>query len=81
MSPKLASMEVRFTAELEERVKRTAERQGRESESLVLEAVERFLEYDEWFLKEVEVGVAAADRGEFVDHDQIGKLIESRYAG
>ena len=47
MSPKLASMEVRFTAELEEKVKRTAERQGRDSGSLVLEAVERFVDYDE----------------------------------
>jgi predicted transcriptional regulator len=38
------------------------------------------LEYDEWFLREVEEGIAAADRGEFIEHDEIGRLIESRYA-
>ena len=25
-------------------------------------------EYDEWFLREVDKGLAAADRGELVDH-------------
>ena len=43
--------------------------------------MERFVDYDAWFLREVEEGVAAADRGEFVEHDDVGKLIESRYPG
>jgi predicted transcriptional regulator len=78
---KLKSMEVRFSAELQEKISRTAARQGRDSESLVQEAVERFIDHDEWFLREVEKGLTAADRGEFIEHDEIGKLIESRYPG
>jgi predicted transcriptional regulator len=39
------------------------------------------VDYDEWFLREVESGLAAADRGEFVDHEDIGKLINRRYPG
>jgi hypothetical protein len=43
------------------------------------EAVERFLNYDEWLSREVDKGLAAADRGEFVEHDDIRKMIDSRY--
>jgi predicted transcriptional regulator len=73
-------MEVRFSPELEQKINRVAVQQGRDSESLVREAVERFMEYDEWFLREVEKGIAAADRGEFIEHHEVGRLIESRYS-
>jgi predicted transcriptional regulator len=74
-------MEVRLSPELEAKLHRKAAQQGRDSQSLVREAVERLVDYDEWFIREVEKGLAAADRGEFVEHDQIGKLIDSRYPG
>jgi predicted transcriptional regulator len=72
-------MEVRFDPALQEKLTRTAAEQGRDSEALVVEAVERMLNYDEWFLGEVEKGITAADRGEFVEHDDVRKLIEQRY--
>jgi predicted transcriptional regulator len=31
------------------------------------------LSYEEWFLGEVEKGITAADRGEFVEHDDVRK--------
>jgi predicted transcriptional regulator len=74
-------MEVRFSPELQEKIDRVAAGHGCDSESLVLEAVERFMNYDEWVLREVEDGLAAADRGEFIEHEEVGKLIESRYRG
>ena len=37
--------------------------------------------YDEWFIREVEKGLAAADQGEFVEHEEVGVLIDRRYAG
>jgi len=43
--------------------------------------VERFVNYDEWFVHEVEKGLAAADRGEFIEHEEIGKIIDRRYPG
>jgi predicted transcriptional regulator len=58
-----------------------AAQQGRAAETLVEEAVERLVDYDEWFLKEVDEGVAAADRDEFIDHGDIRKMIDSRYPG
>jgi hypothetical protein len=35
--------------------------------------------YDEWFLHEVDKGIAAADRGKLVDHSDVRKLIDERY--
>src|SRR5882724_1029401 len=72
-------MEVRFNPELQAKLSNLAAQQGRDSEALVVEAVERLVNYDAWFLREVDKGLAAADRGEFVDHEDVGKLINSRY--
>jgi predicted transcriptional regulator len=71
-------MEVRLNPDLQAKLTRLATQQGRDSESLVVEAVERMVNYDEWFLQEVEKGLAAADRGELIDHEDIRKLIDSR---
>ena len=72
---------MQFKPELQEKLNRVAAQQGRDSASLVQEAVERLVDYDEWFLRQVDEGLAAADRGEFIEHEDIGKLIESRYPG
>ena len=74
-------MEVRLDPKLEEKLARAAAEQGRDREALVVEAVERMLSYDEWFLAEVEKGIAAADRGELLDHEDVRKLINGRYPG
>jgi predicted transcriptional regulator len=74
-------MEVRLNPDLQAKLTRLAAQQGRDSEALVVEAGERLVSYDEWFLQEVEKGLAAADRGEFVDHEDVRKLIDRRYPG
>jgi predicted transcriptional regulator len=74
-------MEVCLGPKLEEKLARVAAEQGREREALVVEAVERMLSYDEWFLAEVEKGLATANRGEFIEHEDIRKLIDGRYPG
>ena len=67
--------------DLQAKLIRLAAHQGRASEVLVVEAVERLGNYDEWFLREVEKGLAAADRGEFVEHSDLRKMIDERYPG
>jgi predicted transcriptional regulator len=74
-------MEVRLKPDLEAKLSRLASEQGRDRESLIVEAVERMVNYDEWFIHEVEKGLAAADRGEFVEEEDIRKLIDRRYPG
>jgi predicted transcriptional regulator len=74
-------MDVELTPDLEAKLARLAADQGRDTKALVREAVERLVNYDDWFLREVEKGLAAADRGEFIEHEEIGKLIDRRYPG
>ena len=74
-------MEIPLTPDLQLKLSRLAAQQGRPTEALVVEAVERMVNYDEWFLQEVEKGLAAAVRGELRDHDDVRKLINERYPG
>ena len=72
-------MEVQFTPDLQSKLTRMAEQQGRDSAALITEAVERLVNYDTWFTSEVEKGLAAADRGELTDHQAVRAMIDSRY--
>jgi predicted transcriptional regulator len=74
-------MEVPLNLDLQTKLSRLAAQQGRASEALIVEAVERMVNYDEWFLREVDKGIAAADRGELVDHAAVRKMIDERYPG
>lgn len=79
--PSLASMDVPLNPDLQAKLSRLAAQQGRASAALAVEAVERMVNYDEWFLREVDKGLAAADRGELVDHSDVRKMIDERYPG
>jgi predicted transcriptional regulator len=74
-------VEVPLNPDLQAKLRRLAAQQGRATEALVSEALERLVNYDAWFLAEVEKGLAAAERGELVDHAQVAKMIDDRYPG
>jgi predicted transcriptional regulator len=78
---RLEHMEVNIGADLQAKLARLAAECGRDTQALVQEAIEKFVDHDEWFLREVEKGLTAADRGELIDHEDIGKLINRRYPG
>ena len=69
-------MEVLRTPDLQAKLNRLASQRRRASEALVVEALERLVSYDEWFIREGEKGLAVADRGELTDHEEIGKLLQ-----
>jgi predicted transcriptional regulator len=69
-------MEVKLTPELEAKLGSIAAKQGRDAQSLVAEAVERLVGYDEWFVREVEKGLAQIERGEFLTHEEVGARLE-----
>ena len=77
----VVTMDVPFNPDLQAKLKRLAEQQGRASEALIVEAVERMVNYDEWFLREVDKGLAEADRGQLADHADVRKMIDQRYPG
>ncbi len=74
-------MDVPLNPDLQAKLSCLAAQRGRTSEALVVEAVERMVNYDEWFLREVDKGLAAAARGELVDHADVRKIIDERYPG
>ena len=74
-------MEVNLSPELQAKLSHLARESGRDVQAVAREAIERFVDYDEWFLREVEKGLAATDRSEFLEHEEIGRLIDSRYSG
>ena len=74
-------MDIPLNPDLQEKLTRLAAQQGRASEALVVEAVERMVNYDEWFLREVNKGLEATERGELHEHAEVRKMIDQRYPG
>lgn len=73
-------MEIELSPELQAKLERIASQQGRDSKSLVHEAVERLVSYDDWFVRQVEIGLADADRGELLDHENVVGRMENLIA-
>jgi predicted transcriptional regulator len=73
-------MEVKISPEVQAKLDRMAAEQGRNSESLVQEAVERLVGYDEWFIREVEKGLEQIESGDLLDHSEVASRIENRIA-
>lgn len=71
-------MQVNLPPELQAKLDRIAAQQGRKPESLVNEAVERLVGYDEWFVREVEKGLAQVERGEVFEHEEVVAKVENQ---
>jgi predicted transcriptional regulator len=69
-------MEVKLTPELQAKLYEVAAQQGRDAQSLVQEAVQRLVDYDKWFVREVESGLAQIERGEVLEHEEVGARLE-----
>ena len=69
-------MGLELTPELQAKLEEVAAQQGRDAQSLVREAVERLVDYDKWFVREVEKGLAQIERGEVLEHEEVGARIE-----
>ena len=74
-------MELNVPSDLQTKLARAADRRGVTAEALALEAIERAVEYDDWFLREVEKGLAQIQRGDVLTHDEVGARLEKRLTG
>ena len=76
-------MDIHLNSDLQAKLARLAAQRGRDAETLAREAIERFVDYDEWFIEEVEKGLAQIERGEVLTHDEVGarlnKLISEKH--
>ena len=73
-------MEVHLNPDVQAKLDRLAAEQGRDTEALAEEAIARFVDHDEWFMREVEKGLASSERGEFLNHEEVGTRLEKLIA-
>ena len=57
-----------------------ADRRGVPAETLVCEAIERAVDYDDWFIREVEKGLAQIDGGQMLSHDAVDTRLKEKLA-
>jgi len=67
---------VNLDPELQAKLARLAAVEGREPDTLVQEAVRRLVDYDHWFIGEVEKGLAQIGRGAVLTHEEVGARLE-----
>ena len=73
-------MELHLTPDVEAKLARLAAEQGRNAEALAQEAIEHFVDYDEWLVCEVRKGLEQIDRGKLLTHEAVGERLEKRIA-
>ena len=69
-------MEVHFTAEQEAQLAQVATKSGTDPENLVKDAALRLLEEEARFRAAVREGIAQADRGEFIEEEEMDSRFE-----
>ncbi len=70
------AMEVHFTPEQEAQLAQIANSAGTDAQRLVKEAALRLLEVDVRFRAAVREGIAEADRGEFIEEQEMDARLE-----
>jgi len=69
-------MEIPLSPDVQSKLARLAAERGRDAEVLAREAIERFVDYDEWFVNEVGKGLAQIARGEVLTHEEVVARLE-----
>lgn len=72
-------MELHFTPEQQARLAQVAAKAGTAPERLVTNVVTRYLDEEARFLAAVEKGIAAAERGEFIEEEEMDVRIEAMF--
>ena len=65
-------MEVSLSPEQQAKLTRLAQERGTDAQALAREAIMRLLEYDDWFVREVEKGLAQVESGNTLSHEEVG---------
>lgn len=77
----LKATSIRLDEETLQRVGQIAEAMDRPRAWLMAQAIKQFVEQEEWYIREVEKGIEAADKGRLTDHAEMkGKWEKKRAA-
>ena len=69
-------MDISLAPDVQSKLERLAAERGRDPASLAREVIERFVDYDAWFIREVEKGLDQIAHGEALSHEQVGARLE-----
>ena len=72
------NISIRMDIEKIDQIDRLASAIGRSRAWILNQATDRYLEYEEWFVQQVEKGVADATRGDILSHDQVITELRSK---
>jgi predicted transcriptional regulator len=75
----LKGMEVRFSPEQQAKLAEIATKAGTEPERVVANLVARYLDEEARFLAAVENGIGAAERGEFIEEEEMDARLEAMF--
>ncbi len=75
--PALRVMKDHFSPDAQAKLARLAAQRGRESDALVMEAIELMVHQDEWFMAEVQTGLRQIERGQTVSHENVGTRLDA----
>src|SRR3954464_8853877 len=70
-------MEVNLPPDVETKLARLANQRGSDAQALARAAIESFVDYDDWFIREVEKGLAQIDQGKVLTHEDVGTRLEN----
>ena len=73
-------MEVTLSPDLQAKLARIARDRGTDAEAVAREAIEQLVDYDDWFVREVEKGMTQIERGEVLSHEEVGTRLRERLA-
>ena len=75
----LKPMEVHFSPEQQAKLAQIATKAGTAPERLIANVVARYLDEEARFLAAVEKGIAAAERGEFVEEEEMDARLKAMF--
>ncbi len=69
-------MKIHLSPEQEARLSQLAGSKGRDAEGLAQEVLSLYLEHESHFIEAVKRGMASLDRGQYLEHKEVGARIE-----
>ena len=70
---------VTLTKAFVRRVEKLSKATKRTPEAVVKSALDSGLDYEEWFLKQVDAGIAEANRGDLISHEEVVRNFQMIY--
>lgn len=72
------NISLRMEDDMIERIDRLAAELGRSRAWVLNQAADRYLEYEEWFVQQVQAGIAEEHAGDTLPHDQVMAALRRR---